>query len=161
VSEDQRRRHVIQQGPEQVQERATSLVVTAVIGLVVIGALYLAQSARTAAAGRTLQDLEARRQELEQQNAQLRAEIAGLQSVPRLTARAEELGFHHATVDEIEYMPMPDLPPAPAITPTPIPLAIPEEEPAAYEETLGGWLTAQWERLRGQIDLFIWREAAP
>ncbi len=160
MSEDRRPRHVIPQTAEPSQERATSLAATAVIVLVVIGALYLAQSARTAAAGRTLQDLEARRQELEQQNAQLRAEIAGMQSVPRLAARAEELGFHRATTDEIEYIAMPDLPPAPAITPTPIPLAA-AEEPAAYEETLGSWLTAQWERLREQIGLFTRRETEP
>jgi hypothetical protein len=131
-----------------------------VIVLVVIGALYLAQSARTAAAGRNLQNLEDRRQALEQQNSQLRAEIAALQSVPDLTARAEALGFHHATADEIEYVPLPDLPPAPVLTPTPVPLAM-SEEPAAYEETLGSWLTAQWERLREQFGFFIRPEGEP
>lgn len=159
LTEDRQTRHVIRQDTEISRERARALAI-AVIILVAIGALYLERSARIATAGRNLQELEARRQQLEQQNAQLRAEIAGLQSVPGLTARAEALGFHPATADEIEYIPLPNLPPAPIVAPTP---SLPDVSVQAesYEETLGSWLTVQWQRLREQFGVVIHQEAEP
>ena len=157
MSEERQRRHVIRPDREQAGGRPSLLVAVAVIVLVVIGAFYLAQSARTAAAGRNLQNLEERRQALEQQNAQLRAEIAALQSVPRLTARAEELGFHPAAAGEIEYMPMPDVPLMPAVTPTPVPSAAPEPD----ADTLGDWLAGEWQRFLEQIGVLAPPEAAP
>ena len=61
--------------------------------------------------GRDLQRLELRRQELEQQNSQIEAEIAALRSVPRLTDRALGMGLRPATANEIEYLPVEGLPP--------------------------------------------------
>lgn len=144
-------RYVLDQVSWQSQARATTLVAMAVVFLLVLGAVYLTQSARTAAAGRNLQVLEARRQALEQQNAQLRAEIAALQSVPYLTRRAEGLGLRAATAEDIEYLPLPDLAPASAATPTPIPTP----EPFAYDESIDSWLREQWEIFLDQVQIFI------
>src|SRR5574341_2584309 len=83
----------LRQAPWRTQAQATSLLMALVIVVAVIGALYLAQASRTAAAGRRLQELEAQRQILEQENAQLRAEVASLRSVPRLIAQAEAVGY--------------------------------------------------------------------
>ena len=121
-----------------------------VIVVLVIGALYLAQATATATAGRDLQALELRRQELEQQNAQIEAKIAALRSVPRLTQRALELGFRPATADEIEYLPVEGLPPAAAPQPEPV-----EPELLLYDETLSGWLRAQWVKLIAEFRSFI------
>jgi hypothetical protein len=124
-----------------------------VIIVAVIGALYLAQVSRTAAIGRHLQDLEARRQVLEQQNAQLRAENAALQSVPRLISEAERQGFHTATAEDIEYLKVEKVAPPVTLATTVSSQSIEEMVPA-YDETLGSWLGEQlatWQEQMGQF----------
>ncbi len=143
----------LRQAPWRTQTQATSLVMATVIIVAVIGALYLAQVSRTAAIGRYLQDLEARRQILEQQNAQLRAENAALQSVPRLITEAERQGFHTASGEDIEYLKIEKVAqPVTAMAPAssrPI-----EEVVPSYNETLGSWLGEQlavWGAQIGQL----------
>src|SRR5262245_32451142 len=106
--------HQLRQAPWRTQTQSTSLVLAVVVMVAVIGALYLAQASRTAAAGRRLQELAAQRQTLEQSNAQLRAEIAALRSVPRLIREAEAQGYHQARADEVEYLYVDGVAPAPA-----------------------------------------------
>lgn len=144
---------VWRQAPWRTQTQATSLVMVTVIIVVVIGAMYLAQVSRTAAAGRRLQELEAQRQVLEQKNAQLRAEIAALRSVPRLISQAEQAGFHVAESNEVEYLPLGEAPPN--LTPTPTPFPTAEEVVPAYDETLGSWLADQMAALRAQVAQFF------
>ncbi len=142
-------RSTFRQAPWRTQTQATSLVLAVVIMVVVIGALYLAQASRTATVGRRLQALEAQRRTLEQQNAQLRAEIAALRSVPRLTAEAERLGYHAARPDEVEYLFIKGAPPQPLPTPTP-PLTVEQVVPR-YRETLPSWLAERWAVFRTQF----------
>jgi hypothetical protein len=142
--------HGLRQAPWRTQTQATSIVALSVIVVLVIGALYLAQATSTATAGRDLQTLEIRRQELEQQNAQIEAEIAALRSVPRLTEHALEMGFRPATAAEIEYLPVEGLPPVAAPLSEPV-----EPELPAYDETLGGWLRTQWNRFAAEFGSFI------
>jgi len=139
----------LRQAPWRTQAQATSLLMALVIVVAVIGAMYLAQASRTAAAGRRLQELEAQRLILEQQNDQLRAEVASLRSVPRLIAQAEAVGYHAATTQDLEYMPMQGAAPSISVTPTPS-TTTPELAPA-YEETLGDWLTRRMAAFTGQI----------
>jgi cell division protein FtsB len=141
--------HALKQAPWRTQTQTTSVVVTTVVVVLVIGALYLAQATRTATAGRALQQLELDKRTLEQQNAQLRAEIAALQSVPRLVARAQAMGYRPARPDEIVYLPVPGL--APVVAPTPAPA----EEVPVYDETLRGWLAEQADVLRRQWGGFL------
>lgn len=149
MSDTRRLRSTFRQAPWRTQTQTTSLVLAVVVMVVVIGALYLAQASRTATAGRRLQALEAQRRTLEQQNAQLRAEIAALRSVPRLMAEAERLGYHAARMDEVEYLFIPGAPPQPLPTPTPALAA--EQAVPSYRETLSGWLAAQWAVFRVQF----------
>jgi hypothetical protein len=142
--------HALRQAPWRTQTQATSVVALSVIVVLVIGALYLAQATSTATTGRDLQALELRRQELEQQNAQIEVEIAALRSVPRLTERALELGFQPATAGEIEYLPVEGLPPIAAPQPEPV-----EPQLPAYNETLSGWLRTQWAKLATEFSSFI------
>jgi cell division protein FtsL len=149
-------KQALRQAPWRTQTQATSLVLAVVIMVLVIGALYLAQASRTAAAGRRLQELEAQRKALEQQNAQLRAEIAALQSVPRLTEQADALGYHLADNEDVEYIEFSDLPPRRSTA------AEPEPEPEddlviPYEESLGGWLARQVTALREESTIFFER----
>jgi cell division protein FtsL len=136
-------KQALRQAPWRTQTQATSLVLAVVIMVLVIGALYLAQASRTAAAGRRLQDLEAQRKALEQQNAQLRAEIAALQSVPRLTEQAEALGYHFAHNEDVEYIELADLPPRRSAVSQPEPEPEEGDQVVPYEESLGGWLARQ------------------
>ncbi len=149
MSDAPRSRSTFRQAPWRTQTQTTSLVLAVVVIVVVIGALYLAQASRTATAGRRLQALEAQRRTLEQQNAQLRAEIAALRSVPRLIAEAEQLGYHAARMDEVEYLFIPGAPPQPL--PTPTPALVVEQAVPPYRETLSGWLAAQWAIFRVQF----------
>lgn len=142
--------HGLPKAPWRTQTQATSIVALTVVVALVIGALYLAQATSTATTGRDLQTLELRRQELEQQNAQLEAEIAAHRSVPRLTQRALELGFRPAAAEEIEYMPVEGLPPVAAPQTAPVEEVIP-----LYDETFSGWLRGQWTRLVTEFGDFI------
>ncbi len=148
----------LRQAPWRTQTQGTSLVLAAVVIVAVIGALYLAQSSRTAAAGRHVQDLEGERQILEQQNAQLRAEIAALRSVPRLIREAEELGYHQARSDEVEYLIVRGIsaPPEDVVVVN-VPETQPAEEPQSvpvYDETLEGWLSHRFAGFRVQFSSF-------
>lgn len=150
--DDEFSRQVFRQAPWRIQTQATSLVLAVVVLVALIGALYLAQASATATTGRRLQAMEAQRQVLEQQNAQLRAEIAALRSVPRLIGEAERLGYRAATVAELEYLPVEDVPPLPEPTPTP-PLTAEQVVPR-YSETLEGWLSGHLASVRQDVALF-------
>lgn len=156
----------LRQAPWRTQTQGTSLVMAAVVLVAVIGALYLAQASRTAAAGRRLQQMEDERQQLEQQNAQLRAEIAALRSVPRLIGEAQRLGYHSATSDEVEYLIVRGV-----IPPTPMPVEsrvrAPEPEESeedditAYDETLESYLSNQLAGFREGLAEFWQNTFAP
>lgn len=147
---------VFQQAPWRTRTQATSLVLAAVVIVAAIGALYLAQASRTAAAGRRLQDLEEQRQVLELQNAQLRAEIAALQSVPRLIREAEARGFRTASAAEVQYMQMEGVTAA-QLQPIPVeegpdPLADAPQEAPTYDETLRSWLFERLTTVRERLN---------
>ncbi|HEC23124.1 MAG TPA: hypothetical protein ENI95_09420 [Chloroflexi bacterium] len=148
-------RRTLRQAPWRTQTQTTSLVLAVVVIVLVIGALYLAQASRTAAIGRRLQELEARRQTLEQQNAQLRAEIAALRSVPRLIAEAERMGFHVASQQDVEYLLITEAPPPVELTPA-SPPEISGTVPA-YDETLESWLSVQLKAFREQFSDLLQR----
>jgi type VI protein secretion system component VasK len=143
----------MRQAPWRTQAQATSLVLSGVIVVVVIGTLYLAQASRTAAVGRSLQDLDEQRRLLEQQNDQLKAEIAALRSVPRLASAAQNLGYRPATAADMEYMQMPGERPQVQATATPFPNAA--ELVPAYNETLGSWLAGEFQTLTAGLSEFF------
>jgi hypothetical protein len=124
---------------------------------IIIGALYLSQSSSTSTLGRQLEDLIVERSILEQQNEQLRAEIAALQGIPRLLARAQELGFVAADAADIEYLVIPGYNPQ---REREIEAIAAEAEAAAveavpvYDESFAGWLSQQWQSLREQAERF-------
>lgn len=142
--------HALRKAPWRTQTQAVSLVALAVIVMLVIGTLYLAQATATATTGRDHQTLEIRRQELQQQNAQLEADIAALRSVPSLTQRALDIGFRPATSAEIDYLPVEGLPRVSAPEPEPV-----EIELLQYDETLGGFLRMRLADFSEQFNRFI------
>ena len=96
--------HTLDRSRWRPQRQALALATLGLFVLMIIGALYLSQSSSATALGRQLEDMISERDNLEQQNEQLKADIASLQSMPRLQARAEELNFHPAGAADIEYL---------------------------------------------------------
>ncbi len=136
--------------PLQIQRQATALAGLGVFIAIIIGALYLAQSASVATLGRQLEELITRRNALEQTNEQLRSEIAQLRSVPRLLARAQELGFNAANDNEIEYLYVDGYNPQRVDVPA-ASIAQTATNLPAYDESFSGWLQQQWDSLLRQF----------
>ncbi len=149
--------HALNPARWRPQRQAIALTTLALFVGIIMGALYLSQAATAATLGRELERLIIQRQTIEQQNEQLRAEIASLRSVPHLQNRARELGFQPITADRLEYIVIPGYAPradmidrtvavapaAPQITPVPV-----------YDETFTGWLQAQFDAFTRQLRQF-------
>jgi hypothetical protein len=144
--------HALRDTPWRLQRQAVALVGLGLFIAVIIGALYLAQSTALATLGRQLEDLIARRNQLEQTNEQLRAEIAELRTVSRLLARAKELGFGNSEQSDIEYLVVSGYNPNRVEAPP----QMVEEAPniPAYDETFIGWLQQQWDAFISQFQNF-------
>ena len=144
--------HALRDNQWRFQKQAVALAGLGIFIAIVIGALYLAQSASVSTLGRQLENLIVKRNQLEQTNEELRANISQLRSVPRLLARAEELGFVKATEDEIEYLYIPGYNPnrQPAATA----LVDASTKLPVYDESFIGWVQLQWDNLVKQFSGF-------
>lgn len=144
--------HALRDRPWRLQRQAVALVGLGIFIAIFIGALYLAQSASVSTLGRQLEELIARRNQLEQQNEQLREDIAELRSVPRLLARAQELGFGPAAENQIEYLYVAEY------NPNREPVAVETVAEAntlpEYDESFIGWAQQQWDNLVRQFQGF-------
>jgi cell division protein FtsL len=132
-------------------QMASTLALIVIVGII-IAALYLIQTTTTTTTARELEQMSNQRAQLERDNERLRAEIAQMQSLPRVMTRAAELGFREAREDQIQYIIVDGYHynrPQIAATATPTPAPVPEE---VYDETLSGWLRKQWDGLKGQFD---------
>ena len=96
--------HALQRAPWRTQRQALALAALGFFVAIIIGALYVSQAAALSTTGRQLEALIVERNQLEQANEDLRAQIASLRSVPRLFERARELGFRMAQREDIEYL---------------------------------------------------------
>jgi cell division protein FtsL len=139
----------VRRSPLQGQQQILGLAVLGTLMAVIIGALYLSNVAEMSTIGRQLEVLLTERDELEQTNEQLRVQIAELRSVPRLLARAEELGFRNATGNEVEYLIVEGYNPQRERTVAPI--DAPQTTLPEYDETFRGWLQQQIDRLSRQF----------
>lgn len=141
-------RRTIRQAPWRTQTQTSSLLLAGVVLMGVIGAMYLAQASRTAATGRRLQELIGERARLEQQNAQLRAEIAALRSVPRLIRQSQAMGYRAAGPDEVYYLEIEGIG---APLPTPDAFIVEPEPVPTYDETLESWLSHHFKDFQAQL----------
>jgi len=146
-------KHTVSPPPWQNQTQMASTLALIVVVGIIIAALYLIQTTTTTTTARELKQMSDQRARLERDNELLRAEIAELESLPRAMTRAAELGFHQAGEDDMQYIVVEGYQyDRPRVTPTPTPAPLPEDEEQAYDETLGGWLRQQWDRLKHQFD---------
>ena len=144
--------HTLDRSRWRPQRQVLALATLGLFVAIIMGALYLSQSASTSAIGRQLEELILERDDYEQANEQLRAEIASLQSMPRLEQRAADLGFLPAGNADIEYLVVDGYNPnrQPAVA-----LAVPEEATLpAYDESFIGWVQQQFDSFRRQIENF-------
>ena len=122
--------------------------------LLILGGLYLSQVASFAITNREIEDLISRRDQLKRQNEQLIGEIASFRTVPRLYARAVEIGFRPATNEDIDYLLIEGYNPQRAHLPAQTTAPGSLEAAAAYAETFSGWLERQFTVLRDQFESF-------
>ncbi len=132
------------QAPWRLQILSTSRTALWIVGLVVLGGVYLAVNSKVAKAGRELLVLEQHHEQLLRANGELNATYAGLVSPEFMMERAAFLGFqpalpteiHYITVDGIEFIDDFE---------APLPLSSTEDRDGmlspSYTETLGDWLS--------------------
>jgi cell division protein FtsL len=155
MTDQQRPIHTRSDQPWQNQRQFVATLSLVVVVGIIIATLYLIQTSTTTTTARELLEMDDYRLDLERDNERLRAEIAELQSLPRVMTRAAELGFREAGDDDIQYLIVDGYRyNRPQLTPTPTPTPV-EAEPV-YDETLGGWLRKQWDNLKRQFE--EWRE---
>jgi cell division protein FtsL len=139
----------------QTRNQATAMAMLGIAILLIVGSLYLSQVASFAITNREIEDLISRRDQLKRQNEQLIGEIASFRTVPRLFARAVEIGFQPATNNDIDYLLIEGYNPphkdgqADALPSKPLDGAAP-----AYEQTFSSWLEQQLTLLSQQLESF-------
>ena len=141
--------HTLDRSRWRPQRQVIALATLGLFVLIIIGALYLSQSSAASTLGRQLEDMLAERDELQQENEQIRGEIAILQSMPRLQGRANEMGFVPADAADIRYIVIDGY--NPDTTSAPIEIEVEAEPLPEYDETFGGWLQQQWDAFRSQV----------
>ena len=146
--------HTLDRSRWRPQRQALALGVLGLFVAIIIGGLYLSQSSSSSAIGRQLEELIAQRDDLEQANEQLRAEIASLESMPRLESRAQELGFVPADGSSIEYLVVDGYNPNRQTAASVVPLQAKIDPVPTYDESFTGWLQQQIDSLRRQLDNF-------
>ncbi len=147
--------HALSRSRFEPEQQVVALATLGFVIALILGALYLSQVATEASTHTQLRDMMAERDELERVNDELRAEIAELKSVPRLEARALELGFRQAGSPDIEWLVVEGYNPVEPETVAPIMPEAEEEVVAQYDQSFADWLAEQWETLReGVASLF-------
>ena len=155
--------HALRRTRWRPQRQALALGTLGMFVAIIIGALYLAQAASTSALGRQLEEQISVRNRLEQENQRLRGQIASLQSVPRLQARAQELGFVLAGPERIEYLTVTGYNPNRSVDGEQSAMPAPTATPLAptYDETFTGWLQQQLDQLANQFNSFSANGGSP
>jgi cell division protein FtsL len=93
----------------KLQGRSALGVLLILFALSLLGWVYLTQASYVATTSRRVRKLESEKARIQEENSQLMAEIADLESVSRLASRAEEIGFVLTAVGDAEFMAMIDV----------------------------------------------------
>jgi cell division protein FtsL len=94
--------HGAKRGWLELDSRPVVLLVTIVVVLTLVAALYLGLVGRTAAQGRRIEQLQTDIFRLQRENEQLEVKIAEAGAYPRLIERARALGFVPA--EQVEFL---------------------------------------------------------
>lgn len=148
--------HALNRNNIRPQQQAAWLIVLGVVITLIFGGISLSQIANYASTNRAIEDLIDERDRLERENERYRADIASLQTVPRLLERAEELGYRPATADDIEYRFVDGYNPNRIEDVIEVQVDTYDVTPE-YDATFSGWLQQQWDSLVGQFRSFSGR----
>ena len=130
------------QGEVSYQEARLALGLLLVVVIIsLIGWLYLTQASQVTATGYRIHELELEKAKIERANALLRLQIAQLESIPRIEARARELGF--APPQKVRYLVVPVEP----VEHAP-PQAFSPQQSTAHDDSL-------WEMVLSQLSAWL------
>ena len=108
--------HAYKQAPWRVQRQYVGAFLLVVIGISMIAALYLQVTARSARAGREIQEMRVEITTIQRTNADLETQLANLTSTAEMQRRAVEMGYRPVKPGELDYVPVPGfVAPEPAI----------------------------------------------
>lgn len=133
--------HAYKQAPWRVQRQWVGAFLLALIGLAMVAALYLDVTARTAVAGREIQELRIEITNIQRANADLETRLADLTSTIVMEQRARELGYRPVKPGELDYLAVPGfVAPEPAILLAAVDVTQPEKVlPPEYSQSLLEW----------------------
>ncbi len=127
--------------PQHLEARSAAGFLAILALLTLIGWLYLIQVSQVTAAGYRLQELHEEKERLRRENALLRLQIAEMEKLDNLQARASALGF--TTPPRIEYLAVanypPPSPPETRSAATPVPPSSGNEEPEPASGPVHWW----------------------
>ncbi|NTU55017.1 MAG: hypothetical protein HGA79_02090 [Anaerolineales bacterium] len=134
--------HAYKQAPWRVQRQYVGAFLLTVIVLALVAALYLDVTARTALAGREIQDLQVQITTMQRTNADLETELANLTASAVMQRRALELGYRPVEPGELDYVFVPGyVAPEPAILLAAADSTLRSDSlPEAYSQSLLEWL---------------------
>jgi cell division protein FtsL len=134
--------HAYKQAPWRVQRQYVGAFLLIVIVVALVSALYLDVTARSALAGREIQDLQIDITTVQRMNADLETELAGLTSSSAMQQRALVLGYRPVKPGELDYVFVPGYAaPEPDILLAAVDVNEPVYRlPAQYTESLLEWL---------------------
>jgi len=96
--------HCVKRGRWKLESRATTGMLIILVVFSLLGWIYLTQASHVATTGRRVQELEKEKARLQEGNLELMVEIARLQSVGRLAAEAEKLGFAVVVAEDAQFL---------------------------------------------------------
>ena len=146
--------HALNRGMWEPQRQAAWLVVLGVVIVLVFGGISLSQIANYTTTNREIETLIEQRDRLERENERIRAEIANLQTVPRLLERATALGFRTAGTQDIEHILVDGYNPTRSQNVVPVIVRDEFDDTPQYDATFSGWLQQQWNDLSQQFRTF-------
>jgi cell division protein FtsL len=134
--------HAYKQAPWRVQRQYVGAFLLTVIVLALVAALYLDVTARTALAGREIQDLQVQITAMQRTNADLETELANVTASTVMQRRALELGYRPVEPGELDYVFVPGyVAPEPAILLAAVDSTLRSDSlPDVYSQSLLEWL---------------------
>jgi cell division protein FtsL len=99
--------HAHRQAPWRVQRQLIGAFLLVVIGAAMVAALYLDVTARTAVAGREIQEIRSQISTIQRENADLETRLADLTSSVAMQRRALEAGYRPVQPGELDYVAVP------------------------------------------------------
>jgi hypothetical protein len=134
--------HAYKVAPWRIQRQWIGNALLVVVALAMVATIYLDVTAKTAIAGREIQDLNGGINASQQMSADLQTELASLTSASVMENRALELGFRPMVPEEAEYLIVPgySAPKPEILAGAQLPQMSAPSIPPEYTESLLDWI---------------------